>query len=91
MKIFSKDPKLGFLALIDSMEAKIAAGGSEAQLNEWGRIVFNNQVDVAVTAAFMIGVAVILSGCAWEWFGLLRGAKIVVLRESPYVPLPDVA
>ncbi len=38
-----------------------------------------------------IAVAVIVGGCAWEWARLLTGRKAVVLRESPYVTLPDPA
>ncbi len=89
MKIYSPDPKLGFLSLIKATRDKIAAGGTEAQMTEWSRTIFNNQVDVAVTAAFLVGVAVIVIGCAYEWFKLLRGRKPVVLQESPYVALPD--
>ena len=88
-KIFSPDPRLGFASLIQATNAKIAAGGTAEQISEWNRIVFNNQVDIAVTAAFLIGVAVIVIGCVMEWVQLLRGTKPSVLRESPYVPVPE--
>jgi carbon starvation protein len=86
-KIFSPDPRLGFASLIQVTKAKIANGGSPEQLAEWNRIIFNNQIDIAVTAAFLTGVAVIVVGCLLEWVQLLRGTKPVVLRESPYVAL----
>jgi len=89
MKIFSPDPRLGFLSLIETTRGKLAAGGTEIQMSDWNRIIFNNQIDVAVTAAFMVGVAVIVVGCAIEWVQLLRGTKPTVLRESPYVPVTD--
>jgi carbon starvation protein len=88
-KIFSPDPRLGFASLIQATNAKIAAGGTAEQISEWNRIIFNNQVDIAVTAAFLIGVAVIVVGCVMEWVQLLRGTKPSVLRESPYVPVPE--
>jgi hypothetical protein len=34
-------------------------------------------------------VAVILTGCLREWVRLLTGRKPAVLRESPYVALPE--
>ena len=88
LKIFSPDPKLGFMALIDATKAKMAAGPANP---DFQAIIFNNWVDVFVTASFMVGVAVIILGCAWEWIKVLRGAKPVVLRESPYVALGDAA
>jgi len=88
IKIFSPDPKLGFLALIDATKAKIASGATDPSL---GRVIFNNYVDVAVTASFMAGVAIIVVGCGLEWARILRGTKPVVLKEAPYVLLPDAA
>jgi carbon starvation protein len=88
-KIFSPDPRLGFASLIEVTKAKIAAGGTPAQINEWNHIIFNNQVDIVVTVGFLTGVAVIVIGCVMEWSQLLRGSKPVVLRESPYVPLQE--
>lgn len=90
-KIYSPDPKLGFLALIKSMQDKIAAGAPADKIAEMHRVIFNNEVDVAVTAAFLVFVAVIILGCAFEWIKLLRGKKAVQLRESPYVALADAA
>ncbi len=89
MKVFSPDPRLGFLALIRATKAKIAAGGAPAQLAEWQHIVFNNYIDVAVTAFLVLMVAIIVVGCAYEWIRLLSGAKPIVLKESPYIPLPS--
>jgi carbon starvation protein len=91
LKIFSKDVQLGFLALADATKAKIAAGGTPGQVAEWQRVVFNNQLDAVVAGAFMFMVAIIVTACALDWVRLLRGAKKVVLNESPYVALPEMA
>jgi carbon starvation protein len=86
-KIFSPDAA-GFIPLIASMKAKLATAPAD-QIASIQKAIFNNQVDVAVTAAFLLSVAVITLGCAWEWVKVLRGAKPAQLRESPYVTLPD--
>ena len=88
-KIFSPGAA-GFIPLIDSMKAKLATAPAD-QIASIQKTIFNNQVDVAVTAAFLLSVAIITLGCAWEWVKVLRGAKPAALKESPYVSLPDAA
>ena len=90
-KIFAKDPTMGFLAGAESYAAKIAAGGTAEQLAMWKKIMFMNQIDAAVAGFFLVCVTVIVIGCAYEWFLLLTGRKTIVLRENPYVYLPDPA
>ncbi len=90
-KIFAKDPAMGFLAGARLFAEKIAAGGAETDLANWHKVMHNYHVNVAVTGFFLIAVAVIVGGCAWEWARLLTGRKAVVLKESPYVTLPDPA
>jgi carbon starvation protein len=85
MKIFSADPRLGFLTAADGFAKKIAAGGTAGQLAQWGRLMFNNQVNACVTAAFLILVAVVVLTCARAWWQLLAGQRAANLREEPYV------
>jgi carbon starvation protein len=89
IKIFDADPKMGFIAAAKSFGAKLAGGGTETQMKEWAAQQFNFQVDVAVTGFFLVAVAVIFLGCLYEWVRLLSGAKKVVLKEDPYVALPE--
>jgi carbon starvation protein len=91
IKIFSPDEKMGFLAGAKAYAAKIAAGGSEKDLATWHKVLHMNQIDAAVAGFFLVCVAIIVIGCAWEWARLLLGNKAIVLRESPYVALPDAA
>jgi carbon starvation protein len=91
IKIFDPNPKMGFVAGAKFYADKIAAGGTPKELKEWGAQQFNFNVDVVVTAFFLIAVAVIFLGCAREWVRLLSGSKKAVLKEDPYVALPEAA
>ncbi len=71
MKIFSADPRLGFLS------AANAASSSRQALNA--------HVDAAVTAVFLILVAVIVLANARVWWLLLAGRRAPDLREEPFV------
>jgi carbon starvation protein len=71
MKIFSADPRLGFLSA-----ARAASNPRQA---------FNAHVDAAVTAVFLILVAVIVIANARVWWLLLAGRRAPDLREEPFV------
>ena len=87
IKIFDKDPKMGFIAAAKSFGDKLAAGGTPQQMKEWSAQQFNFTVDTVVTAFFLAAVAIIFVGCLIEWIKLLSGSKKVVLKEEPYVAL----
>jgi carbon starvation protein len=84
MKIFSPAP-IGFLAIARGLEAKIAAGGTPAELKMWGAQLFNNRVDAVVTAAFLLLVATVVIANARVWWQLLSGRRTAQLHEEPYV------
>jgi carbon starvation protein len=71
MKIFSADPRLGFLS------------GAAAALSP--RQAFNAHVDAAVTAVFLVLVAVIVLANARVWVQLLAGRREPDLHEEPFV------
>lgn len=87
MKIFSPAP-IGFLAIARGLEARIAAGGTPAELATWKSQVLNNHIDVAVTGAFMVLVLIIVAASARVWWQLLAGKRPADLHEEPYVALP---
>jgi carbon starvation protein len=86
MKIFSPAP-VGFLAIARGLEAKIAAGGSPAELAAWHSQLLNNRIDAVVTGAFMLLVMVVVAASARVWWQLLAGSRAPELREEPYVAL----
>jgi len=85
MKIFSADPRLGFLAAAADLERKLAAGGSAASLAAWRHQLFNQYVNAAVTGAFLVLVAIVVLTCARVWWQLLAGRRAPDLHEEPYV------
>ncbi|WP_395742795.1 carbon starvation CstA family protein [Prosthecobacter sp.] len=92
IKLFDKNPKMGFIAAVEDNAAKLAAGnGTPQQIKEWTAQKFNFTVDTVVTAFFLLAVAIIFLGCLVEWIKLLSGSKKVVLNEEPYVALPEGA
>ena len=85
MKIFSADPRLGFLANAKQLVQKIDEGGTVKQIIEWETLKLNNYINTAVCALFMALVVLIVAACVREWYLLLYRKKEAVLRESEYV------
>jgi carbon starvation protein len=84
MKIFSPAP-VGFLTIAGDLQAKIAAGGGTAAMRAQ---LMNNRVDAAVTASFLVLVAIVVLANARVWWQLLAQKRAPELREEPYVPAP---
>jgi carbon starvation protein len=84
-KIFHADPRIGFLAEANRLEASIAGGGVAAEeVATVQRQVFNNRLDAAVAGLFILMVLVILIECAREWLAILGHRKVPVLHEAEY-------
>ena len=87
LKIFDPNPKLGFLAHARWVAEKIAAGELPPGVVDAAgatRLIFNDRLDAAVAAFFMISVIVILADSAREWWAVLGGRKPMVSSEVPY-------
>jgi carbon starvation protein len=72
-KIFAADPRLGFLAQANQLAEQLASGAIPAEkLRATQILVFNNQLDAAVTGLFMILVVIVVGDAARVWWRTLR-------------------
>jgi carbon starvation protein len=88
MKLFDPNPKIGFLSHARWVAEKVAAGElppGVADAAGAARLIFNDRLDAAVAAFFMISVVVILLDSMREWSAVLGGRKPMVSSEEPYV------
>ena len=98
MKIFSADPRLGFLSAAASYRDKIAAGAASAgggatatatatatELVQWRQLLTANYVDTIVTGIFLTLVLLVVAVSARQWWRLLTKREAPRLTEEPYV------
>ncbi len=88
MKIFSSDPKIGFLAHAAMINAKLAVGTLPPGIKSAGdatRVIFNDRLDAAVAGFFVLAVIVILADSIKEWVTILSGKRKAVSSEVPFV------
>jgi len=90
LKIFSADPRLGFLRGAQDLQAKAASLIDSAKAQDLMRQAGVWKLDACVAAAFLLLVLLIVVGSAAQWWQLIRGTKPVVLRESEFVPVGSV-
>jgi carbon starvation protein len=86
-KIFSADPKLGFLSHARMVAEGLAIGAlppGVQTLADAKRLILNDRIDTAVAAFFLISVVVILLASIHEWFTILSGRKIARSTEIPF-------
>ncbi|WP_396222183.1 carbon starvation CstA family protein [Gemmatimonas sp.] len=87
-KIFSSDPKLGFLSHAALLKQQIASGTLPANIKTVEaaqRMIFNDQLDAGVAAFFLVSVIVILGASIKEWLAVTSGRKAMVSSETPFV------
>jgi carbon starvation protein len=87
-KIFSDDIKLGFLSHARMLEAALASGTlpkGVKSIEAAHRMIFNDRLDAAVAAFFLISVVVILADSIREWVSVTSGRKLPNTAEAPYV------
>ncbi|MBA2706744.1 MAG: carbon starvation protein A, partial [Gemmatimonadaceae bacterium] len=94
LKIFSDNPKLGFLSHARMLEDFVARGALPVGVKtvEAARqMMFNDRLDAAVAGFFMISVIVILADSAREWISVLSGRKRAVSTEVSFSHARDFA
>jgi carbon starvation protein len=87
LKVFSADPKIGFLSGARMLDAKVALAPTNVDLARQALIW---RIDALVAIAFLILVFLIVAGCGRQWWRLWRGRQPVVLHESEFVPLAQL-
>jgi len=93
-KIFSSDPKLGFLSHARLFGDTLARGQLPAgvqSITDASRMILNDRIDAGVAAFFLISVVVILVASAYEWYGVLTGRKATITSEIPFEPATRAA
>jgi carbon starvation protein len=86
-KLFSADVRLGFLSHAHLIEGQVAANTLPAAIKtiaDARRVIFNDYLDAAVAAFFMVSVVVILADSFREWAAVLGGRKPTVSSEVPF-------
>jgi carbon starvation protein len=85
-KIFSANPRIGFLSFAHALAAQIAAGTiPAAKIAETHRVIFNQRLDAVVTAILATMILVLLVEAVVQWHAILSRGKEPVLHETPYV------
>jgi carbon starvation protein len=77
-KVLDPNPRVGFLAQARALAAGATTGATP-------RLIFNNQLDAAVTAVLVIMVALVLIESARRWIAVLSGREEGRLKEAPFV------
>jgi carbon starvation protein len=84
-KIFSPNPRIGFLSFTRALAAQLAAGRiPAAKIVETQRIIFNQRLDAVVTAVLALMILVLIAEATVQWFLLLTKRKPATLHEAPY-------
>ena len=87
-KVFSPEPKLGFLAHADMIRERLAAGALPAgarTIADAQRMLFNDQMNAVVALVFMAVVVMVFVASITQWYLILSRRRPAVMTEAPYV------
>jgi carbon starvation protein len=87
LKVFSSDPRLGFLSGARSLLDQASTVPDAAKAAEFVRQAGVWRFDALVAVFFLVLVAAIAVGSARQWWQLIRGSKRIVLHENEFVPI----
>src|SRR6059058_5939827 len=76
-KVFSADPRLGFLAHAASLTGSADPAAA--------RLIFNDRLNTFVALLFMVVVGVLILTSVREWWLVLSKRKPAVVHEAPFV------
>jgi carbon starvation protein len=87
LKVFSSDPRLGFLSGAQSLLREASGMADPTKAAELTRQAGVWRFDAVVAVFFLVLVLAIVIGSARQWWQLIRGTRRVVLHESKFVPI----
>jgi carbon starvation protein len=87
LKVFSPDPRLGFLSGARSLLREASRMADPAKAAELTRQAGVWQFDAVVAVLFLVLVFAIVIGSARQWWQLILGRKYIDLHESKFVPI----
>src|SRR5437899_5483954 len=85
-KLVSRGPRTRFRSSAKALAAQIAAGQiPAANIAATQRLIFNQRLDAAVTAALALMILVLIVEALYQWYSLLSRRMEPALQETPYV------
>ena len=83
-KLFSNNPRIGFLSAASELSAKLAKGGfAPNKAAELARTIANLRVDATVSAFFFVLVGAIALVSIHRWFTILSASSPAATSETP--------
>jgi carbon starvation protein len=84
-KIFAANPRLGFLARADQLEAQISSGAlTGTKLAQAHQMIFNERLDAFICGLFLLLTATIVIESARVCFAVLSGNRSRTVTETPF-------
>jgi carbon starvation protein len=87
LKVFSYDPRLGFLSGARSLLGRASTVADPTKAAEFVRQAGVWRFDALVAVFFLVLVLAIVIGSARQWWQLIRGTKRIALHENEFVPI----
>ena len=87
LKVFSSDPRLGFLSGARSLLSQASTVADPTKAAELARQAGVWRFDALVAVFFLVLVLAIVLGSARQWWQLIRGTKRIALHENEFVPI----
>jgi carbon starvation protein len=87
LKVFSSDPRLGFLSGARSLLDQASTLPDAGKAAELARQAGVWRFDALVAVFFLVLVAAIVLGSARQWWQLICGRKRMILHENEFVPI----
>ncbi len=86
-KLFSPELRIGFLSHADDLAKQIANGSITGNaVAQTGRLIFNDRLDAALTAFFLIVTWIVVIETARICMAFLQGRRCPALTETPHQP-----